>query len=214
LTSVLVNKMASTVVLKPEEFLPEETFPANYHQIIFEEQQPKVVVGYNSHNNIHYIIHYLPESTPILTGVNKVVKALGLPTISNCKRHGRYQEFYTNQQLRIDCYYQNGQQHGTYVEYYDDGNIKILCQYIDDELEGKYCQYYKHKNQLQLEYRYQNGKLEGRCLEYHSNGNLKRTCGYKAGLEDGMETTYSRNGVELEEFLYREGRIQYYFPAY
>jgi len=58
------------------------------------------------------------------------------------KRHGSYEEFYENGQLKYKSQYENGIQFGETLSYYKNGNLFRKFNLIDNEYDGKVEEYY------------------------------------------------------------------------
>jgi antitoxin component YwqK of YwqJK toxin-antitoxin module len=63
--------------------------------------------------------------------------------VDNGKNHGKYVEYYKNDQICIDTTYRNDKIHGKYVEYHKDGRLWMDITYKSGRICGKYIEYYK-----------------------------------------------------------------------
>ncbi len=110
---------------------------------------------------------------------------------------------------------ENGLRNGKYEEWYDNGNLKIECMFKDNEIidylkkynenglldsssnfyDGveKIINYYPNEKPLSISYNIE-GIRQGKHLIYYENGNLLKEANYKDGKLDGIVKEYYENG--------------------
>jgi len=71
---------------------------------------------------------------------------------------GEYKEWYSNGELAIHCFYENGEREGEYKEWYENGQLDTHCFYKDDLREGEYKSWY-YNGELWEHCFYKNGKI-------------------------------------------------------
>jgi antitoxin component YwqK of YwqJK toxin-antitoxin module len=60
---------------------------------------------------------------------------------SGIEGEGEYKDWYKNNQIRVHCFYKDGNKDGEYKIWYDNGQIWVHCFYKDGEKDGyKSCE--------------------------------------------------------------------------
>ena len=122
---------------------------------------------------------------------------LVLCDLDNLPITGIVKNFYENDELQTETFYQNGLKEGIQKSYYKDGNVWIVSVYQNGLKEG-IEKYYRPNGVVYGETPYQNGKKEGVQRWYFENGSVKCETLYKNNV--GHRTCYDENGNETERF--------------
>jgi len=83
--------------------------------------------------------------------------------------------------------------HGEYESYHSNGEIKKQYTYVNGSEEGKYFEFSEDKS-LTKEGIFKNGKKNGTETRYHPNGQIKYICNYVKGLKQGKSYNYNDKG--------------------
>lgn len=119
------------------------------------------------------------------------------------KLHGKEEEFYENQQLKICRFYFHGKKTRVYREYYPSGNLRIRVKYNNrGEKTGKALQLFEN-NCVEEECFYENNLREGSRRIYFPSGNLKQLSFYKKGNLEGYFKKYTNDGKLLISLTYQ-----------
>jgi len=89
--------------------------------------------------------------------------------------------------------------------YYPDGHVLSSIQYRFGKENGKTIYYYDTPNTVEIEVEMKNGKRHGEFNRYFMNGYLDTHCVYENDSIEGVETSYTANGVKAQEFTYVHG---------
>ena len=97
--------------------------------------------------------------------------------------NGAYQEWYSNGQLKVRTYYQNGRLEGEYSKWFSNGQKRLEAYYVGNVRFGSYKEFYK------------NGKprFTGKFNEI--------------GKPEGKHTRYRMNGFPISEYTYSMGQL-------
>jgi antitoxin component YwqK of YwqJK toxin-antitoxin module len=93
----------------------------------------------------------------------------------------------------------NGERNGPWKDYYPDGSLKAEGKYEKGKQTGEWKFYYPGKKLEQTGRFTKAGKLDGVWKWYYPGGRLQREENYRAGLKDGMSTSYDESGTVVEE---------------
>ena len=96
---------------------------------------------------------------------------------------GRYREWYSNGQLKVETTYVNGRLNGPYLKWYSNGQKRLVARYVDNVRTGTYTEFFK------------NGKPH---LEYIFS---------PLGKPEGKQKRYRMNGFPISEYTYVEGKL-------
>ncbi|OHD19685.1 MAG: hypothetical protein A2086_01685 [Spirochaetes bacterium GWD1_27_9] len=111
----------------------------------------------------------------------------------NGRFHGKYQSYYDNGQLQLNCTYNNGLEDGKYTQYYENGQIQVDATFKKGEMEGKYTFYFDNGNKY-LEAFYKDSKEDGDQFMYSLEGDLQLKLDFKQGISKG-EIEYYQKGI-------------------
>jgi len=92
--------------------------------------------------------------------------------IKDGQRHGKYQSWYENQQVKLDGEYKQGKRDGEWIEYYDNGQIKTKGNYLDDKKNGQWSEWFKG-DVLVYEGNYENDQKNGYGKDYNTEGDIR-----------------------------------------
>jgi len=134
------------------------------------------------------------------------------------QKHGIYQSFHKNGQLKMTVPYLNNQKNGLGIIYnetgrkteeaqfredklngirklYDteSGEMIIEETYVDNEFEGPYTSYFSG-GQIKQEGQYINGAMNQLWKFYYKSGQLKEAVHFKNNVEDGPYQAWHENG--------------------
>lgn len=114
------------------------------------------------------------ENEPI-TGSIVVKDSIGkiriVGSLKEGKIHGRWQEFFSNGQLKHDRNYIEGKFQGINKEYYKNGQLKWIGKYGLGEKTGFHKKWYEN-GKAKSEIYYINGKIEGLWKQWNQDGSL------------------------------------------
>ncbi|MDD5570141.1 MAG: toxin-antitoxin system YwqK family antitoxin [Bacteroidales bacterium] len=104
---------------------------------------------------------------------------------------------------------------GKWQFYYDNGNIKIECFYLNDLKNGIYKEFAENGNLLKIE-KYQNDSLLINVSEvakteikkeYYANGQVKKMITYRYNIPEGISREYSEDGKVTDSKIYKDGKV-------
>jgi len=114
------------------------------------------------------------ENEPI-TGTIVIKDSIGkiriAGTLKEGKIQGKWQEFFSNGQLKHDRNYIEGKFQGINKEYYKNGQLKWIGKYVLGEKTGFHKKWYEN-GKAKSEIYYINGKIEGLWKQWNQNGSL------------------------------------------
>ena len=107
------------------------------------------------------------------------------------KKHGKYESYYSNGKIWVECDYIDDKLNGLYKAYHDNGNLKVICKYKNDKIIGQYIEYwYNTIPRIICDYPFSEGILNGIYNEFYENGFLKKICNYENGKIKGKYNEY------------------------
>jgi len=121
--------------------------------------------------------------------------------------------YYTNGQMQIMEYYDNGKKTGNYQEYYENGKIKKEGQFKDGNAIGLWSVYYPNGKVKRMFYSGMNG-MDGNINEWYENGEKKIKGLYKNGLKHGIWISWYPTGLKESMVTYNEGNKEGIFLSY
>ena len=97
--------------------------------------------------------------------------------------NGPYYEWYSNGQIKVEAYYDNGKLSGNFKKYYSNGQLRVTARYNANIKDGPYKEFFK-------------------------NGKPKFEANYSPiGKPEGKQTRYRMNGRPISEYTYYEGKL-------
>jgi antitoxin component YwqK of YwqJK toxin-antitoxin module len=99
----------------------------------------------------------------------------------------------------------DGNRHGPWKEFYPDGSLKAEGKYENGKPTGEWKFYYSNGKMEQTGRYNKAGKPDGLWKWYFEDGQLQREENYRAGLKDGLSTTYDEKGTIIEEGEFIDG---------
>lgn len=129
------------------------------------------------------------------------------------KRHGPFQYFHSNGQLKLTGKYFNDLLDSTVNAFYDNGNPKYTFNYIMGVKTGLSISYYNNGN-IEQKVDLLNEKPNGRMETYYEAGNIRLVTTYKEGIREGQFLRYHLNGTVAEESYFKNGiqdSVSYYW---
>jgi antitoxin component YwqK of YwqJK toxin-antitoxin module len=96
----------------------------------------------------------------------------------------------------INLYNERGQRHGYWEEYYSNGQLRNKGNYVNDNRDGYWEEYYSN-GKLWRKGNYVNGKQDGYWEAYYSNGKLMRKGNFVNGKfhEEKEQTELSMDEI-------------------
>jgi antitoxin component YwqK of YwqJK toxin-antitoxin module len=73
-------------------------------------------------------------------------------------KHGKWEQYYENGQVRLTGVYNTGMQNGIFISYNADSSLSISGSYVNDVMDGVWT-YYNETGELDLTVEYKNGKM-------------------------------------------------------
>lgn len=148
-----------------------------------------------------------------------------------------YVEYYENEKIFIEEFYENGVPHGTHIKYFWDGDIKRKVTYKNGELDGEFILsagdtgivesgVYKNgkregvvkklylSGMLISESLYKNDILEGKYVNYYSNGKISENGCLVNGKKNGIVNSYYENGALFAVHEYKNDILDGSFTSY
>jgi antitoxin component YwqK of YwqJK toxin-antitoxin module len=125
---------------------------------------------------------------------------------NNGMKNKLYEEWHSNGQLKVRCSYKNGKRLGDLYEEFDsNGDVKVSCSYLNGKRHGTYF-YVSDDKKMSVRSSYENGQLNGLYEQWH-NGNYKYRYSYKNGVRDGSYEEWNDNGKLCTDCMYNNGVI-------
>ena len=90
-------------------------------------------------------------------------------------KHGSYQVFDNNNQLRKQCFYHDGLLHGEFKEWWSNGNLKMDTFYNNDALHTQHHHLFFENGSLWISMSYIQGIKTDELIVYRSNGSVYQT---------------------------------------
>jgi len=87
------------------------------------------------------------------------------------QKHGYWEEYYFNGQLKYKGNYYDGKRHGYREEYYLCSQLNFKCKYVNDDRHGYFEKYWSN-GQLMYTGHYVNGDRHGYWEKYYSNSEV------------------------------------------
>ena len=102
----------------------------------------------------------------------------------------------------------DGKKEGKYELYFSNGDIGIECFYINNKIEGVHKSYWGDNHVIE-EYYYINNKKEGEYKKYYYNGNIWVKCNYSNNKLNGEYISFkeNENGIIIQERIYINDKI-------
>lgn len=122
------------------------------------------------------------------------------------KKHGLWQKFHANEQLRYEGRFEHGVEVDTFMFYFEDGSLKAKNYFREKGLV--YSWQYGGESQLAAEGKYINTLKDSTWAFYDIDGHLLSQETYKNDLKDGESVTFFDNGRKAEILIYEDGKRQ------
>ena len=120
------------------------------------------------------------------------------------------EEFYTNGQLKNRTNYQSindgGKKHGLFEAYHENGQLRMKRNFKDGEPHGLSEEYFKN-GQLYRKDPFKGGKWHGLQESYDENGQLVQSRNFKDGKKHGSVKAYNHEGHLYFNATYRNGKL-------
>lgn len=94
-------------------------------------------------------------------------------SVKNGQLDGKYTEYYSNGQKKVEANYINGLYDGIQKSYYENGQLRRKEEYSDGSKSGEQTSYYELSGNIQDKYFYKNGSKAGEQLEFYESGTIK-----------------------------------------
>ena len=107
---------------------------------------------------------------------------------------------------RLQTNYKDGKRHGPFEWYYKNGQLRGEETYKDGKLSGPSESYHKN-GQLLGKSTYKDGKFHGSTEWYYENGQLKDKWTYKDGKKHGPFESYYENGQLQRKGTHKDGKL-------
>ena len=101
--------------------------------------------------------------------------------------------------------FKDGMYHGKY-QHFKNNVLKEEATYNEGNLEGVRTCYYADGQTIQSQSSFTAGKLDGVHKTFYQNGAVEIEKGYKMGAQDGVEHRYDKEGTQLTDCLYKDGK--------
>jgi len=121
------------------------------------------------------------------------------------KKHGNWQQFYENRELKLNGEYRHGERHGKWKFYNDTGNIYKIENYNGGLKMSKWEA--NVDGGIELITRSAYGKLNGEWKFYNEDGKCIETGNYRDDEKDGTWTYYYTNGQLNKVQIMDEGKL-------
>lgn len=96
---------------------------------------------------------------------------------------------------------------GKFNYWYENGQIWIECEYLNGKLNGLYNEWYPN-GKKKTELTYIKGKINGTEKIWDEDGVISKTIEYKEGNKDGYFITYYTNGRPVRKDLYKNDQFK------
>ena len=115
-------------------------------------------------------------------------------------------EYYSNDNLRLKGYKEDGEYWGVFTEWYENGSIKSEKTYVGGTLSGPYKIWYEN-GELKEKWNFENNKKIGPYYKWYNNGIRENKGYYKKGLKNGLWYYWNENEEKIKVVPYKNDRI-------
>lgn len=115
---------------------------------------------------------------------------------------GRVTAHYEDGAVEFHVQVYNGKRHGLYEEFFENGDLRYWCRYLHDKRDFYDERYDKYGRLIQSDC-WKNGVLDGRCESYEL-GQISAIEEYKDGMRHGLWETYGPRKVTFFHGRYVE----------
>ena len=149
---------------------------------------------------------------------NGKLKSVGC-LMADGTRHGPWEEWYPEANLRASGEYDNGMRVGPWVDFHRNGNKQAECTYARDERDGP-CITWHEGGQKESEGEYSTGKRSGAWQAWYSNGQIHERGAYtfdygaSAELRQGDWVVYYADGTKQLEAHYEAGEADGFYRTW
>lgn len=117
---------------------------------------------------------------------------------------GKSIEFYKDEGINVESYYENSILTGLLTKRFKNGEKQYEGNYLNGKRTGKWFEWNDTKKLIK-EYNYLNGKRTGKQITHDLNENTKIECEYENNIKSGKYICYFSNGQKCEEGQYLMG---------
>jgi len=117
----------------------------------------------------------------------------GVKKYINPLKNGYHKEYYSNGEIKEECYFKRGFKHGECISYNTFGNKRSEGEYYKNLMEGEWI-FYNESGRLNSKVNFIHSTKNGKSEDYFDNGNVKEVEFLKNGLFDGENIEYYESG--------------------
>lgn len=111
----------------------------------------------------------------------------------NLTRHGKYESYYPNGQVKEICFFANDTLHGQRTFFFENGVTDFIENYDHGSFEGVFQKFYP-SGQLSNEGTYHQNKMSGVWKRWYESGELWEAVHFEDNNENGPYKIYHKNG--------------------
>ena len=122
-------------------------------------------------------------------------------TDGNFVPHGKYQQFWENEQQKSEDYYVHGIRNGMRTAWYDDGVKWSTGEVVNGREDGLWIVWYRNGKKAK-ESHFKNGAWHGLFTYWHPNGEKRSEVEFVMGKRQGSYIEWDEFGTVLKKFDY------------
>jgi antitoxin component YwqK of YwqJK toxin-antitoxin module len=135
-------------------------------------------------------------------------------------KHGKFEYFYPNGNLKSSENYFEGKKNGEFLSYYENNQISSKKYYNNDEIDSISESYFE-SGKIKGLYYYNNGKLIGKHTRYFENGKIENITEYFTSSEEQIKKEFYETGeiyilkkyksnklVDTFQVFYQNGKLK------